>query len=61
MAFYRVCPFCGACLDPGEICECKKEAASDDANIRSGRAEQKSNQLNYSNPHCTECMGGVSR
>ena len=24
---YRKCPYCGASLDPGEICDCKKEAA----------------------------------
>lgn len=24
---YRNCPNCGANLDPGEICDCKKEAA----------------------------------
>ena len=26
---YRRCPWCGAYLDPGEICNCKKEAAPD--------------------------------
>jgi hypothetical protein len=26
---YRKCPYCGANLDPGEICDCKKEAAPD--------------------------------
>ena len=26
MAIYRTCPYCGANLDHGEICECKKEA-----------------------------------
>ena len=26
---YRICPWCGAYLDPGEICDCKKEAAPD--------------------------------
>lgn len=24
---YRECPFCHAALDPGEICDCRKEAA----------------------------------
>ena len=23
MGYYRVCPNCGAHLDPGEICDCK--------------------------------------
>lgn len=22
MAYFRECPHCGACLDPGEECEC---------------------------------------
>lgn len=28
--YYRICPICGANLDPGESCDCrdKKEAAS---------------------------------
>ena len=26
---YRKCPFCGANLDPGEICDCKEKAAPD--------------------------------
>ncbi len=25
MAYYRICPGCGANLDPGEICDCVKE------------------------------------
>lgn len=25
---YRICPYCGAALDPGEICDCKREAES---------------------------------
>lgn len=29
--FYRECPFCGANLDPGEICDCK-DAAEDSGN-----------------------------
>lgn len=29
MSYYRVCPICGASLDPGERCDCqdKEEAA----------------------------------
>lgn len=23
MAYYRVCPDCGAALDPGEVCDCR--------------------------------------
>lgn len=24
MAYYRVCPYCGCHLDPGEICDCRE-------------------------------------
>lgn len=24
--YYRVCPYCGAHLDPGELCDCQKES-----------------------------------
>ena len=26
MAYYKVCDLCGATLDPGETCDCLKEA-----------------------------------
>lgn len=31
MAYFRVCPYCGGNLDPGEKCDCQdvKEAKSD--------------------------------
>lgn len=22
MSYYRICPYCGCCLDPGEKCDC---------------------------------------
>lgn len=25
MAFYNICPYCGANLDPGEQCDCKEQ------------------------------------
>ena len=25
MSYYRVCPLCGAALDPGERCDCREE------------------------------------
>lgn len=28
MAYFRVCRFCGAHLDPGEDCDCRKAAAA---------------------------------
>lgn len=27
MSYYKVCPYCGATLDPGEKCECRSEEA----------------------------------
>ncbi len=26
MAYYNVCPYCKACLDPGEKCDCREPA-----------------------------------
>ena len=28
MAYYRICPCCGAALDPGERCDCTRESSS---------------------------------
>lgn len=59
---YRVCPLCGANLDPGERCTCqdeemqkkaehKKEAAPDAANIQSGQVESE-----LLDPHSTSMI-----
>ena len=40
MPYYRTCPYCGAHLDPGEVCECKKEAALGATNTGDGKVEQ---------------------
>lgn len=39
MPYYKTCPYCGAALDPGERCDCEKEAAPEAANIRDGNSE----------------------
>ncbi|MBE6984882.1 MAG: hypothetical protein E7434_04590 [Ruminococcaceae bacterium] len=40
MSYYRVCPYCGCHLDPGEVCDCQKERAAPDAtNIESGKVD----------------------
>ena len=48
MAFYRICPDCGAYLDPGEQCSCliemeRKEKAT--AFVEKMMKEEKSGQL----------------
>ncbi len=46
MGYMRVCPICGASLDPGEICDCKKETAPVLAAPRAAR-ESTSNSLPF--------------
>lgn len=42
MSYYRICPICGANLDPGESCDCraKEGAPAGAANTGEGGAEQ---------------------
>lgn len=40
MSYYKICSRCGANLDPGEVCDCKEEAASGATNTGDGKAEQ---------------------
>ena len=40
MAYYRVCSFCGAHLDPGEKCDCRRARGETDGN-RNSRKVQK--------------------
>lgn len=39
--YFRVCPYCGAHLDPGESCDCTEieEAAPRGANTEDGNAK----------------------
>ena len=40
MAYYNECPHCGACLDPGERCDCeqKKTAAPKHDDLTSNKS-----------------------
>lgn len=40
MSYYKICSRCGANLDPGEVCDCKEEAAPGATNTGDGKAEQ---------------------
>ena len=42
MSFFKVCPYCGSHLDPGELCDCraKEGAPASAANAGEGGAEQ---------------------
>lgn len=40
MSYYRVCPICGAFLDPGELCDCRgKKDPPSGAGTPGGRQE----------------------
>ena len=45
--YYRICPLCGAALDPGERCDCTDEkTAADGADIDDGKRIGPVNQTN---------------
>ena len=48
MSYYKTCPLCGAHLDPGEVCECKIEAALGATNTGDGKAEQSTTAVSAS-------------
>ncbi len=52
MAYYRICPRCGAALDPGERCDCtENKTAADGASIDDGKGTGTANQTNQVHPH----------
>jgi len=42
MSYFKVCPHCGAHLDPGEVCDCRdnEEAPASAANAGEGKVEK---------------------
>ena len=42
MPYYHECPDCGLNLDPGEICDCRKEKAATDAGTSAATRLEKS-------------------
>lgn len=42
---YRKCPYCGASLDPCEQCDCKEEAAPDEADPEAAQMNIITNNL----------------
>lgn len=45
---YRICPSCGAHLDPGELCDCKKECASAAGTAKTQEPKPKAIKINSS-------------
>ena len=33
MSYYRLCPECGAVLDPGEVCDCRTSKAEQNEQV----------------------------
>lgn len=61
MSYYRTCPFCGAHLDPGEVCDCQEEnAAVGTRNTSGGGVEQveRTDSASYHTLNRRENQGG---
>ncbi|MCI8827545.1 MAG: hypothetical protein HFE98_01680 [Ruminiclostridium sp.] len=60
MSYFKVCPHCGAHLDPGEVCDCRdnEEAPASAANAGEGKVEKGlTDQISTS--HDTGNQGGL--
>lgn len=51
MSYYRICPHCGAALDPGEACDCQDEekTPASASNAGEGKVEQNLTAVSTSN------------
>lgn len=62
MSYYKICPYCGAALDPGERCDCKKEKAARPAgtetNGTNGLTKPTINIIAYDVKKASEKLGG---
>lgn len=60
MSLYRTCSLCGVHLDPGEMCDCKKEAIPGVSSTGDGRAEQNTTAVSASivNENKEDCKYG---
>lgn len=48
MSYYRICPDCGAALDPSESCDCKEKTVASAATLTTAKVEHASEQLKCS-------------
>ena len=60
MSYYRICPYCGAALDPGEKCDCgQKETARSAATETDGiKKKIDINIIAYADKKAREKLGG---
>lgn len=60
MSYYKICPYCGAALDPGERCDCKKEKAARPAGTETnGKANRSVNIIAYDVKKASESFSGI--
>ncbi len=45
MAYYNICPKCGATLDPNEVCDCERESKERAAKWEKLTKEERGGQL----------------
>ena len=59
MSYYKICPYCGAALDPGERCDCgQNETARSAATETDGKANTSINIIPRGLKKARENFGG---